>query len=63
MKPFTIVALVIFLFIAFAHLLRIIFCTEVIINGISIPLWVSAVASVIFGVLAYMLWRENRLRK
>jgi len=60
MKPFTVIALVIFGLIAVAHLLRIFFCAEVIVNGISIPLWVSAVASVIFGVLSYMLWRENR---
>jgi len=60
MKPFTTIALVIFSFIAIAHLLRIFFCAEVIVNSISIPLWVSAVATVIFGVLAYMLWRENR---
>jgi membrane protein implicated in regulation of membrane protease activity len=63
MKPFTTIALVIFSFIACAHLLRIIFCAEVIVNGISIPLWVSAVASIIFGVLAYMLWRENHPEK
>ncbi|HVO65835.1 MAG TPA: hypothetical protein VMT12_05055 [Syntrophales bacterium] len=63
MKPFTIIAIVIFTLIAVAHILRIVFCTEVIVNGIPIPLWVSAVAAVIFGVLAYMLWRENRQKK
>ena len=63
MKPFTVIAIVIFAFIAVAHLLRIFFCVEVTVNGIPIPLWVSAVAIPIFGVLAYMLWRENRLKK
>ncbi len=63
MKPFTTIALVIFSFIAFAHLLRIFFRAEIIVNGIFIPLWVSAVASIIFGVLAYMLWRENHPEK
>ncbi|HYA14243.1 MAG TPA: hypothetical protein VEF33_07885 [Syntrophales bacterium] len=63
MKPFTIIAIVIFTLIAVAHLLRIFFCTEVIVNGIPIPLWVSAVATVIIGGLAYMLWRENRPKK
>jgi hypothetical protein len=62
-KPFTIIAIVIFSFIAFAHLLRFFFCADIIINGIPIPLWVSAIAAVIFGALAYMLWRENRPEK
>jgi hypothetical protein len=62
-KPFTIIAIVIFSFIAFAHLLRFFFCADIIINGIPIPLWVSAIAAVIFGALAYMLWWENRPEK
>ena len=63
MKPFTTIAILIFSLIAVAHLLRIVFTWEVIANGISIPLWPSAVAVVISGVLAYMLWRENRPEK
>ena len=63
MKPFTIIAILIFALIAVAHLLRIFFCVEIIANGIHIPLWVSAVAAVISGVLAYLLWRENRPEK
>jgi len=63
MKPFTTIAIVIFSLIAFAHLLRFFFCAEVNVNGISIPLWVSAIAAVISGGLAYMLWRENRPKK
>ena len=63
MKPFTTIAILIFSLIAVAHLHRIVFTWEVIANGISIPLWPSAVAAVISGVLAYMLWRENRPEK
>jgi cbb3-type cytochrome oxidase subunit 3 len=63
MKPFTTIAILIFSLIAVAHLLRIVFAWEVIANGIPIPLWPSAVAAVISGVLAYMLWRENRPEK
>lgn len=63
MKPFTIIAIVIFLLIAVVHLLRIVFKWEVVANGIPIPLWPSAIAAVISGVLAYMLWRENRPEK
>jgi len=63
MKPFTIIAIVVFSFIALAHLLRFFFCADVIVNGIPIPLWASAIAAVISGGLAYMLWRENRPKK
>ncbi|MCX5846769.1 MAG: hypothetical protein NTW12_10525 [Deltaproteobacteria bacterium] len=63
MKPFTTIAILICTLIALAHLLRIFIRAEVIANGISIPLWPSAVAAVIFGVLAYMLWQENRPEK
>jgi len=63
MKPFTTIAIVIFSFIAVAQLLRFLLRVEVMANGISIPLWPSALAAVIFGGLAYMLWRENRPKK
>jgi len=63
MKPFTTIAIVIFSFIAVAQLLRFLLRVEVMANGISIPLWPSALAAVIFGVIAYMLWRENRRKK
>ena len=63
MKPFTTIAILIFSLIAAAQLLRFLFRVEVIASGISIPLWPSALAAVIFGGLAYMLWRENHLKK
>jgi hypothetical protein len=59
-KPFTTIAILFFSLIAFAHLLRVFFGAEVVVNGIYIPLWVSGVAAVISGGLAYMLWRETR---
>lgn len=63
MKPFTTIAILIFSFIACAQLLRFLFRVEVIASGITIPTWPSAFAAVIFGVMAYMLWRENRPKK
>ena len=63
MKPFTTIAILIFSLIAAAQLLRFLCRVEVIANGISIPLWPSALAAVIFGGLAYMLWRENHPQK
>ena len=63
MKPFTTIAILIFSLIAAAQLLRFLFRVEVIANGISIPLWPSAIAAMLFGGLAYMLWQENRPKK
>jgi uncharacterized oligopeptide transporter (OPT) family protein len=63
MKPFTTIAILIFSLIAAAQLLRFLFRVEVIANGISIPLWPSALAAIFFGGLAYMLWREHHPQK
>jgi len=63
MKPFTILSVALLSFIAFAHIFRILFGWEVIINGLHIPLWVSAIAIVLFAGLACMLWRESHIRK
>jgi hypothetical protein len=63
MKPFTIVSVAVLSFIAFAHLLRVIFGWEAIINGLYIPLWASAIAIVFFAGLACLLWRESYPRK
>jgi len=63
MKPFTILSVAVLAFIAFMHLLRMIFGWEVIINGFHIPPAASAFAIVIFGGLACMLWRESHRAK
>jgi hypothetical protein len=63
MKPYTILSAAVLLFIALGHLIRILFGWEVIINGLHIPLWASAIAIVFFAGLACMLWRESYTRK
>ena len=63
MKPFTMLSVAVLSFIAFGHLLRIIFGWEAIINGIHIPPWASAIAVVFFAGLAGMLWRESHGRQ
>lgn len=59
MKPFTTIAIVIFSLVAVLHVLRLIFGWEVVINGMAIPMWVSAVGFIIAGGLAVLLWRES----
>jgi hypothetical protein len=59
-KPFTALSIIILALIALGHFLRIIFQWEAVINGTSIPVWISAVPASFFGGLAFMLWRESR---
>ncbi len=60
MKPFTMVAVVVFSLIALMQLLRFILRWEITVNGVTVPVWVSGMAFVIVGGLAVMLWREMR---
>ncbi len=48
-----------FLIIAVAHLLRIIFGWPAQIGGLDIPVWVSWVALVVAGALAYFGFRQT----
>lgn len=58
MKPATLVAVVIFGLVAVAHLLRLVFQTEVLVGGTAVPMWVSVVGVVVAGALALALPRE-----
>jgi hypothetical protein len=60
MKPFTAVAVVVFLVVALLQLLRVVSAWEITVNGFSIPLWASVIACVVAATLAFMLWREAR---
>ena len=62
MKPFTLIAIVVFSLIALLQLLRFVLGWEVTVNGVTIPLWASAIAFVIAGGLAVMLWQESQTR-
>jgi hypothetical protein len=50
---FSLLAGAIFLIVAVAHALRLIFKWQVIVAGWRVPMWVSAVAIVIAAYLAY----------
>jgi len=45
---------------AIGHFLRAIACEEIIIAGISIPVFVSWPAAGSAGFIAYVLWRERK---
>lgn len=59
MRPFRTIAVFIIGLIAVMQALRFAFGWSLLINGISVPLWPSAVAFVVLGVIAVMLWREG----
>jgi hypothetical protein len=59
-KPFTTIAIIVFSLMGFIHLLRLFFGWEIIINGMILPLWISAPGFAIASGLAFMLWRESR---
>ena len=55
-KPFTFIAIALLSLIALLQLLRFVLGWEVTVIGVSIPLWASAIAFVIAGGLAVMVW-------
>ncbi len=59
-KPFTFIAIALLSLIALLQLLRFVLGWEVTVIGVSIPLWASAIAFVIAGGLAVMVWVETR---
>jgi hypothetical protein len=52
-KTSSLVGGLIFLLVAVMHVLRLAFKWEVVLNGWSVPMWVSAVAFLIAGYLGY----------
>jgi hypothetical protein len=60
MKPFSLIAALVFGLVSLMQLLRVILGWSVVINGFAIPLWASAVACLIAAMLAVMVWREAR---
>jgi len=60
MKPFTVLAAVVFALVAALQLVRFLMEWEITINGMLIPVWASAVAFVVAAGLALMLVREAR---
>jgi lipopolysaccharide export LptBFGC system permease protein LptF len=60
MKPATTIAVVFLILISIAQLLRFIFQVHIIAGGITIPLWASLPASIVFACLAVMVWREHK---
>ena len=60
MKPFATLAVFFLGLLSALQLVRFLLGWEVLVNGVAIPLWASAIACIVAGGLAIMLWREAR---
>ncbi|PYT13254.1 MAG: hypothetical protein DMF51_11315 [Acidobacteria bacterium] len=60
MKKANLTATLLLACVALAHLLRLIFGVQVTVADRFIPMWVSAVAFLVAGGVAVMLWRGRR---
>lgn len=58
-KPFTTLSIFVLALISLGHLLRLLFKWEAVINGTTVPVWVSAIPALFFGGLAFLLRRES----
>jgi len=59
MKPFTTLTVAFLVLIAVVQVVRFAFAWPVTINGSDIPVWASAIAAIVAGGLATMLWKES----
>jgi hypothetical protein len=60
MNTGSLLAIIVFVLVAVAHLLRMVSGTVVVIGGVDIPQWVSALGVIIPGLIAWMLWKESK---
>ena len=60
MKPFSVIAAVVFSLIAVMQSLRLAMGWSIVVNGVIVPMWVSVVATVVAATLAVLVWREAR---
>jgi hypothetical protein len=60
MKPFTMIAVVVFTLVAVLQLVRAVAGWDVTIAGVHVPTWASVIASIVAAGLAVMVAREAR---
>jgi hypothetical protein len=60
MKPVARLATLFLALVALAQCVRLVLQVEVVAGGVRVPLWASALACVVTGGLAILLWRESK---
>ena len=59
-RPASLVVGIMLMLMATGQLLRFVLGTTIIVEGITIPLWISAIVAIVLGALAAWLLRERR---
>jgi len=59
MKTGSLLATIVFVLVALAHLLRLLTQSEITVNGMPLPLWVSVLGVIVPGGIALLLIRER----
>lgn len=60
MKTGSLLAFIVFVLVALAHVVRLVYNAEVTVDGAIIPQWVSVVGVIVPGLIAFLLWRERK---
>ena len=60
MKPFTKAASILLAIVALLHLARVLQQNAILVDDLSIPMWVSVVAFIVATVLSIGLWKESK---
>ena len=60
MRPVSRFASLLLGFIALAQLARFLLGWTLTVNGVDVPTWASAIAALVLGATAVLLWRESR---
>jgi hypothetical protein len=59
-KTGSLLAFIIFILVALAHLLRLIYSSEIIVDGYVVPQWVSVVGLIVPAFVAFLVWVVGR---
>jgi hypothetical protein len=60
MKTGTLLAIILFVLVAVAHLIRLIDRTDIMVGTMVLPLWASVLGVVVPGLIAWLLWKESK---
>ncbi len=60
MKPATRISTLLLALIAIVHAARLTYGVPVTVGAHDIPMWASVLGTVVPGILAYAMWREQR---
>jgi len=59
-KPASLVIGIFLLILAFIQLIRFTFAVTIVVNGFTVPVWLSGGVAIFFGLLAFWLLNERK---